>query len=210
MFKIFGKNATNHPLQSSGVTPEYEAYLVERASKLELSERQQQFLDQSLLTLSGGGLGLTLAFLHDHGAVTIRVWMAGIGIGSLILSLVAVLMSLYTSQESISSHVDALDEHCGAGFPKDRDASKRLQENLWARLTGNVNLVAGGAFLLGAIMLSLFVISNLNTGDQSGGTQNMSSNSQGGLGRTPIERGAVIKPPPVKQPQQSQSMENKK
>lgn len=90
----------------------YRAYLAERNQKLETSDRQSELLDKSLLTLSGGALGLTLTFLHDNGTAVDGLWWAVGGMILLGLSLLFALVSIVISQESISKHIDALDAWC--------------------------------------------------------------------------------------------------
>ncbi len=68
----------------------YRAYLSERKAKIALSEQQGEFLDKSLMTLSGGALGLTLTFLHDHGPVTVALPWAIAGMTFLVLALLFV------------------------------------------------------------------------------------------------------------------------
>ncbi len=138
---------------------EYEDFLKERDAKLSLSEKQGEFLDKSLLTLSGGALGLFLTFLHDHGPDTRLSWLSIVGLGALAASVLAVLGSVSASQRSISKHIDALDHWCEEGFPTPRP----LQGNLWVGATKWLNRCAIILFAIGVIAMASFVGNNLQS-----------------------------------------------
>jgi hypothetical protein len=150
------------PVSDSAPAMDRTEYLAERNAKLALSDRQGEFLDKSLLTLSGGALGLALAFLHDHNSKTDYSCFSYLGIAAFIVSLLAVLGSLYFSQHSISVHVDALDTWNNHGFVQREEFSKPVYENRWAAVTNKLNYIAGAAFLIGVINLSAFVVTNLH------------------------------------------------
>jgi hypothetical protein len=137
-------------------------FIAERTAKILLSDQQGQFLDKSLMTLSGGGLALALTFLHDHSAKVQNPNLAYAGVATLLVSLLSVLGSLYLSQHSISRHVDALDGWCREAFVQDERLSNPVYENRWARATRNLNFLSGLAFLAGVLSLSAFVMCNLN------------------------------------------------
>jgi len=142
---------------------DYANFLAERNAKIGLGEKQGSFIDQSLLTLSGGALGLLLTFLHEHGTGLHRIGYAKAGVVLLILSLLSVFLSLYASQRSISRHIDALDDWCRAGLGVDDPQSRPLQTNPWRGATKVLNLIAGLGFLSGIVCLAFFVTSNLST-----------------------------------------------
>src|SRR5437764_377392 len=82
-----------------------ERYAAARAAANSISADQSKFIDQTILTLGGGGLGITLTFLHDFVTVPAAPCLLYLGDGLLLLSIMAVLISLYTSQKSISDHI---------------------------------------------------------------------------------------------------------
>jgi hypothetical protein len=139
----------------------YEAFLTERSAKLSLLENQQKTLDTSLLTLAGGGLGLTLTFLHEKNAVFARPELATTGLILLIVSLCSVLISMFVSQEAISRYVDALDVWCEESFKASHEAAKEVLKRPLVGITKQLNYLAGGSFLIGVCFLSGFVLSNL-------------------------------------------------
>jgi len=184
-----------------------EEYLAERSAKIALSEKQGEFLDQWLLTLSGGALGLALTFLHDHGPVTVALPVAIAGMGLLVGTLISVLVSVAVSQRSISIHVDTLDDWCKSNFQREHESEKRLWQNPWAGLTLWLNRIAIGACIFGILLLSAFVVGNLPPHPKETPSMQKPGNNQtqrpAAVER--VERGAVIKPPPVSQaPQQSE------
>jgi amino acid transporter len=180
---------------------DYKSYLKERNAKIALGEGQGKFLDQTILTLAGGALGLTLTFLHDHGPSEIAPSLSYLGIASLVLSLICVLVSLYSSQRSISQHIDTLDALCKNQFIED-ESHKRLQNNPWNGATLWLNRLAGISLIAGIILLAVFVSCNLpaQTSKSEGGTQTMTAKDKGSYkttsGQVTAQKGATIKPPP--------------
>jgi hypothetical protein len=76
------------PGPSEPVVPEpqmtEEEFWAERNAKIALMEKQGEFLDKTILTLSGGALGLTLTFLNDRSSETTAVWWAIAGMVALV------------------------------------------------------------------------------------------------------------------------------
>jgi hypothetical protein len=138
----------------------YAVFLEERKAKVELEDSQAQFIDQWLLTLSGGALGLMLTFLHDYPPPLIPWWAKG-GMISLVACMAIVLLSLDFSQRSIRKHITALDEWCDASFAHNHASQKAVQRNWWAGATGYLNLIAMVLCIAGISILSIFVGSNL-------------------------------------------------
>lgn len=200
---------TNEPnTATSAVQPpagamDYDSFLIERNAKIILSEEQQQFLDKTLLTLSAGALGLMLTFLHNNREATAFLWSAYAGLLALVGSLLSVIITLLLSQQSISKHIDALDEWCRNDFVSDEKFSRPLQTNTWATATKCLNVVALTLFVIGALSLSGFVVGNLS--DHKEQSLNNTANAQqkpipsGDLGK----RGVEIKPPPPPPPPKS-------
>jgi hypothetical protein len=58
-------------------------FVAKRTAKILMSDQQGQFLDRSLMTLSGGGLALALTFLHDHSAKVQHPSLAYTGVGTM-------------------------------------------------------------------------------------------------------------------------------
>lgn len=215
MAKICGLWASNAcPAPAVGPLPQMtrDDYLAERAAKLALMEKQGEFLDKSLLTLAGGGLGLTLTFLHDHSGATVAILWVFIGLAALVACLLAVLFSVNFSQRSISKHVDALDEWCEADFPAGHQAQSVLQGTIWVNVTLWANRVATIMLMVGLVCVSIFVASNLfqPNGDHGAMQEDRRQLQPQQTGATTEEKGAVIKPPPVQQPAQTNNSQGDK
>jgi len=180
-------------------------FLAEREVKVALMEKQQQFLDQWLLTLAGGALGLTLTFLRDHDSAGSQPWLVATGMALLVLSILSVLTSIIFSQRSISLRIDALDSWCEGGFTSGHPSERDVKKSLWANLTGHANTISAVTLMGGLVSISLFV--SINLFQPHGGTDNMQGNGnsghKGGV-TVPTTRGAEIKPPPA-QPRPAQS-----
>jgi hypothetical protein len=94
-------------------------YLQERNFALAVARDQTKFIDQAVLTLAGGALGVSLTFLENFVAATgakqpgvlLTAW------GMLTLSIVGVLVSMHMSQWSIDKHIQNLDENQVSGAP---------------------------------------------------------------------------------------------
>jgi hypothetical protein len=147
------------PEADAGMT--YETFLAERNAKLATSDRQDELLDNSLITLSGGALGLALAFLHDHGSTTAALPYAIVGMAFFALCLTMRLGSIIASQKSISAHIDALDAWCRAAFKIGHPSEQILKMSRWASVTQWFNGASVAAFMVGAILTAAFVVENL-------------------------------------------------
>lgn len=188
-----------------------EEYLAERTAKISLMEKQGEFLDKWLLTLAGGALGLTITFLHEHDAASTSVCWAFMGMVMLVISLLGSLFSLNFSQRSISMHIDALDDWSRVNFLPGHPCQSLVQSNPMARVTLVTNRIATSTLFLGIIFVSVFVSLNL-LGHEGGAVQMQDKikDTGGKSSPAPLEKGAVIKPPPVQQTPQPPAPGNKK
>lgn len=121
-----------------------------RAALVQLEERSQAAFDKTLLTLSGGALGVSFAFvsrfLGDRLAVALG-WLVGAW-GCWIVSLGVVLCSHYFSTLAVRQAIKRVDAGHSPGRFLDR-------------LVAVLNAAGGVLFLVGLLAVAVFVKSNL-------------------------------------------------
>lgn len=142
---------------------DYEGYLEERKMLLAAEQDYAKSFDRWLVTLAGGALGLSIAFLKDiAGAQPVDVaWLVAAWI-LLALSVCAALVSMLISQHGHEAFRAALDEEAAKGgarfWPRVRDAQRRRWElTAIAWLNGTAIL----AFVMGVFTLAVFAALNL-------------------------------------------------
>jgi hypothetical protein len=133
-----------------------ETYLRERSFAAEVERDQTRFIDQSVLSLSGGALGISLAFVDKFigaSGAALPLFLA-IAWGALVSSIVAVLVGMHVSQWAIDRHIRDLERYSiaptGTAFPS----------NPWAKCTSVANAIASLLFIVGIICLLVFVYAN--------------------------------------------------
>ncbi len=137
---------------------EYQAYLDHRSElnkgELEVSGRY----DQWILTLSGGALGISIAFIEKVAPSPAAWTLAFIGIAWLVLisAIVCALVSLLTSQSAYRRERDILDDELGVKDPPEK-------KNAPAKATHALNVWAMALFAVGVVFLCLFSVFNLPT-----------------------------------------------
>jgi hypothetical protein len=119
----------------------------ERKRLTALHEKATDSFDRAVMTLSGGALGISLAFIHDVAPHPRHVWVLGIGWILFAVSLLLILGSFLTSERAIVRMVTAMD----AG-------ESAIARGRW---TDYLNWASAGAFILGVAFLVLFAWSNL-------------------------------------------------
>src|SRR6185312_7386571 len=170
------------------------------------------FIDQTILSLSGGGLGVSLTFLHDFLHAPKAPYFLLAGDIFLIISIAAVLTSLLTSQAANTKYVRDLDKAAHNEFKP--EFTRFLGEtflNRPAKWTHRLNHLAMPALLLGMMLIALFVYNNFPMNESQGNaTMTSSSGIPNTVSRptpTPASKGAVpmsaAVPKPAPAPQQS-------
>ena len=134
---------------------DHKIYLEERNFALAVARDQTKFIDQAVLTLAGGALGVSLTFLENFVASTgVKqpgvLWTAW---GMLTLSIVAVLIGMHMSQWSIDKHIENLDANQLGGAPT-------VFKNPFVGATETLNYGASALLIIGLGCLCWFVYAN--------------------------------------------------
>lgn len=190
---------------------DHATYKEVRAVWVDVASDQQKFIDQTILALAGGALGLSLTFLHDFGAPPRMPYMLYLGGGALVISIILVLVSLHASQLAIDRHIADLDAAARASFSPESSRAFLAGRyvNRAARLTHHINRAASVALVLGVALVAIFAYANLTQAES--GHWAMQKIQTVPRDSTGIERGVVpskpaIAPPPKPAPsQQSQT-----
>ena len=99
------------------------------------------------MTLSGGALGISLAFIHDVAPHPRDKWVLGLGWIMFAASLLLILLSFLTSERAVVGMVGRIDRN-----------ETEIPRGKW---TDYLNWASAGAFILGVIFLVLFAWLNL-------------------------------------------------
>lgn len=131
------------------------AELVEyRAEIVRLHGESQKSYDKTIVTLSAGALGLSLAFVHDYFAdapiqartLLLAAW------GAWGCSLAVILLSHLTSVWALKATISQVD----SGMIFETSPGRG-----WSTVTTVLNILGGVLFLGGVVLLLLFVEQNL-------------------------------------------------
>ena len=130
-------------------------YLHERNFALEVAREQTKFIDQTVLTLAGGALGVSLTFLEKFTAPTGAVAPAYLltAWSALTLSIVGVLVGMHVSQFAIDKHIANLDTNYSSTTPT-------VFVNPFAGATEVLNFLASTSLIIGIVCLCVFAYSN--------------------------------------------------
>lgn len=125
----------------------------------ELETRMQSEYDKAVMTLSGGAIGISFAFIKDI-CLDRYFRTPGLLIAAWIIwgmSIVSVLFSYQFSVLAMRKAVDQLDESRRTGVPIDPEEFGGFY-NKW---TWALNFTGGALFLVGVMLLGIFVSKNL-------------------------------------------------
>jgi hypothetical protein len=125
-----------------------------RKSLLSAEQQMQTEYDKGVMTLSGGALGISFAFLKDvvgekellHGSFLLWAWIFWA------VSIACILTSYFTSAKSLRDAAVAVDQ---------QTIYLTLAKGAWVNWTKGLNVGGGVAFLLGVVFLFIFVANNL-------------------------------------------------
>jgi hypothetical protein len=126
-----------------------------RARLQELEQKAQEAYDHAVLALSGGALGVSIAFLKDivKPGQAQDTWLAGLAWLAWCASLACTLWSHYWSTRAMRRAVEEFD----AGEAKRKTRLGGLAD----QLTVGLNVAAGVAFIMGAVSFATFAFRNL-------------------------------------------------
>lgn len=125
-----------------------------RKNLLTLEQQMQSEYDKAIMALSGGALGISMAFLKDvvithgihNGGFLLAAWV------SWGLSITSTLASFYTSATALRKAVQQTD---------DKTIYLQLVGGRFSLLTKVLNAAAGLLFLAGVVSIVVFVARNL-------------------------------------------------
>lgn len=131
---------------------ERDAYLEERKMLVEAEGEASQSLDKSLITLSAGAFGLSLAFIVQVAPEPRALYSLYLAWGGFILSLLSILLSFLMSQNGFRRARDILDTYYETG---------NRESNGWDTVTSGLNVLSITFFVTGVISLAYFAVRNL-------------------------------------------------
>ncbi len=117
-------------------------------------QKAQEDFDKTVLSLSGGALGISFAFVKDIVGnqpliqVTLLLW-SWISWG---ISITCMLASFYFSQQALRRTIKQIDQN---------EVYDQSPGGLYAKLTAILNAFGGLLFLVGVILIVVFVSYNL-------------------------------------------------
>ena len=125
-----------------------------RQTLQELEQQAQQSYDKTVLTLSGGALGVSFAFVSDIIGSSSALWTAWLVIAwiSWGLSVTAVLFSFFFSHLALRKAVDQIDAE---SIHQERPGGS------FDLVTAILNATGGGLFLVGVISMVIFATRNM-------------------------------------------------
>ncbi len=136
---------------------EYKVYLDERAKLIQSQAEETHKFDKTILTLAAGAFGFSLAFVKEI-VPAIRqgtfAWLlvAWAGFGT---SLLSTLISFLVSQCACRKQIEILEKVIFDGKKRESEKNKAAQWTL------GLNITSIAAFILGVILLVVFVSKNM-------------------------------------------------
>ncbi len=133
-------------------------YFQERSTLIEIEQKSADQHDKAILTISMGGLALSITFLKEIAPDPSRETLILVGISWLCfaLSMLAILFSFLTSQIACRRQRDVIDELYAHGT---RDAERKA--NRWASVTHWLNVSSYILVFLAVSFLAVFSWLNL-------------------------------------------------
>jgi len=117
---------------------------------------QSDAYDKAVMTLSGGALGVSMTFIKDlvPTPISATLWLLGSAWASFGVSVLAILISMFTSQLAIKKAMKQVD----AGTIRTERPGK-----WYGRVTASLNVLAGLGFAVGVMFLVWFALQNLGS-----------------------------------------------
>src|SRR5260370_31644952 len=131
-----------------------ELYKVYRGELNSARQSNIDELDKAILTLSSGGLGLSLAFLKDIVPLTQTSLLPLLycSWGLFIVAIVFTVVSFGTHRRALDVQLSIADEYFLAENEKAYDTP-----NSWAKLTAGLSVMSVATFVLAIVLAVLFV-----------------------------------------------------
>ena len=135
----------------------YKVYLDERAKLIQSQAEETHKFDKAILTLAAGAFGFSLAFIKEivpeiKNGTFIWLLTSWVGFG---LSLLSTLISFLVSQIACRKQIKIVEKEF---FGEEK---KMGHKNKAARWTFGLNIASITAFILGVILLVVFVSVNV-------------------------------------------------
>jgi hypothetical protein len=134
--------------------PDAEAQAAYRQWLVTAEHDASRDFDRAVMTLAGGALGLSVTFIHEIVARPVPcsvVWL-GLAWGCLALSLLAILVSILTSQHALRLAIKQVD---------DQTVHRVHRPGGWlSGVTEGLNVTAALALVLGLMFLVVFALLN--------------------------------------------------
>jgi hypothetical protein len=139
---------------------DYETYLKERSILIDAERESARSFDKFILTLSAGSFGLSLTFITKIVLYFNRwtIWLLAVAWISFVVSILSTLISFLTSQAGCRRQRDILDKIFKDKIATDQEINKPAQWTEW------LNIVSIIFFVIGAIFLIIFSITNVCEG----------------------------------------------
>lgn len=152
-----------------------------RNALIAAEQKSQDDYDKTIVTLSGGALGISVVFIKDIIGSTdpISVWAVITAWSLWAASITSVVISYYLSREALRATILQTDKNDFSGGVG----------GCAAKATQIFNAISGILFVVGIVFLIIFTANNL-------GTKDMSDDKK----EVPIEKGYVPPPPPPPPP----------
>ncbi len=119
----------------------------ERRRLTNLHEKVTDSFDRAIMTLAGGALGISIAFIHNVAPHPRHTRVLGCAWLSFALSLLVILASFLSSERAVVKMVAQLDQDAGE-IPR-------------GKLTDWFNWISAGALIFGVVLLVIFAWLNL-------------------------------------------------
>lgn len=125
-----------------------------RRTLLDARQQAQNNYDKHLISLSGGALGVSIAFINNiignnpihYQNCLLWAWILWI------VSIVTILVSFFSSHRAIEKAIRQVDN---------REVYEKHLGGGWDKVTSTLNIISGVAFLLGMLLIIFFIYHNL-------------------------------------------------
>ena len=142
----------------------YDLYCEERKLLISIQRSSITQFDKSILTISAGGVALTATFLHFIQPRFETFWILSCGLVFLVLCMFTTMISFLLNHKACVLQQEYLPYHFGLNEENTTHSGKLLQRRI-LKLGGRIvcfNWCSIVFLFVGAILLSFFIVSNLD------------------------------------------------